>query len=131
MPSLYCDVSQRALAAAIRRDGRRRAGGTVTAAGIPAYIQGSQPVACLSWKAEKDDCRFKPTRSLRTASFCRHNIDHPGVVSRTLWREVSLLTCREQANGEGLDALVQLATGMTASSAAVPAAGKSLADNAR
>jgi hypothetical protein len=28
MPSLYCDVSQRALeAAAIRRDGRRRAGG--------------------------------------------------------------------------------------------------------
>jgi hypothetical protein len=89
-----------------------------------------------SWKAEKDDLRFKPTRSLRTASFCRHNIDHPRVVSRpliepTLWREVSLLTCREQANGEGLDALVQLATGMTASSAAVPAAGKSLADNAR
>jgi LysR family hydrogen peroxide-inducible transcriptional activator len=66
----------------------------------------------------------------------QHNVDHPGVVSRplvepTLWREVNQLTCKERANGEGLDTLVQEATGMAASSAAVPAAGRSLADNAR
>jgi LysR family transcriptional regulator, hydrogen peroxide-inducible genes activator len=66
----------------------------------------------------------------------QHGIDHPGVVSRPLvepplWREVTLLTCMERANGEGLDALVQEAAGMTAASAAVPHAGDSLADDAR
>jgi LysR family transcriptional regulator, hydrogen peroxide-inducible genes activator len=65
----------------------------------------------------------------------QHNIDHPGVISRplvepTLWRELSLLTCRERPNGDGLDTLVQEASGMTAPAAAVPAAGKGLADNA-
>lgn len=64
----------------------------------------------------------------------QHNVDHPGVVSRplvepTLWWEVNLH--KERANGEGLDTLVQEASGMAASSAAVPAAGRSLADNAR
>ena len=66
----------------------------------------------------------------------QHSIDHPGVLSRplvepTLWREASLFTCRERANGDGLDALVQEAAGITAASAAVPHAGDSLADDAR
>ena len=66
----------------------------------------------------------------------QHSIDHPGVLSRpliepTLWREASLFTCRERTNGDGLDALVQEATRMTTASARVPAAGNSLADDAR
>jgi len=66
----------------------------------------------------------------------QHSIDHPGVLSRplaepTLWREASLFTCRERTNGDGLDALVQEATRMTTASAGVPAAGNSLADDAR
>ena len=75
-------------------------------------------------------------RGMGFALMPQHNIDHPGVVSRplvepTLWREVSLLTCKERANGEGLDALVQEAAGMTAASAAIPHAGDRLADEAR
>jgi hypothetical protein len=73
-------------------------------------------------------------RGLGFALMPQHNVDRPGVVSRplvepTLWWEVNLH--KERANGEGLDTLVQEATGMAASSAAVPAAGRSLADNAR
>jgi hypothetical protein len=65
----------------------------------------------------------------------QHSIDHPEVLSRplvepTLWREASLFTCRERANGDGLDALVQEAAGMTATSAAVPHVGDRLADDA-
>jgi LysR family hydrogen peroxide-inducible transcriptional activator len=66
----------------------------------------------------------------------QHSFDHPGVLSRplvepTLSREVSLLTCKERANGDGLDALVQEAAGMTAASAALPHAGDSRSDDAR
>jgi hypothetical protein len=75
-------------------------------------------------------------RGLGFALMPQHSIDHPGVLSQpliepTLWREASLLTCRERANGDGLDALVQEAAGMTVSSAAIPQAGDSLADDAR
>jgi LysR family hydrogen peroxide-inducible transcriptional activator len=75
-------------------------------------------------------------RGLGFALMPQHAIDHPGVVSRplvepTLWREVSLFTCRERANSNGLDALVQEATRMNAASAAVSAAGNGVADDAR
>jgi LysR family transcriptional regulator, hydrogen peroxide-inducible genes activator len=75
-------------------------------------------------------------RGLGFALMPQHSIDHPGVVSRPLvepplWREVSLFTYRERANGDGLDALVQEATRMNATSVAVSTAGNSLADEAR
>jgi DNA-binding transcriptional LysR family regulator len=74
-------------------------------------------------------------RGLGLALMPQHSIDHPEVLSRplvepTLWREASLFTCRERANGDGLDALVQEAAGMTATSAAVPHVGDRLADDA-
>ena len=56
-------------------------------------------------------------RGLGFALMPQHNVDHPGVVSRplvepTLWWEVNLH--KERANGEGLNTLVQEATGMAA-----------------
>jgi hypothetical protein len=75
-------------------------------------------------------------RGLGFALMPQHSIDHPAVLSRplvepTLWREASLFTCRERANGDGLDALVQEATRMTTALAGVPAVENSLADDAR
>jgi LysR family transcriptional regulator, hydrogen peroxide-inducible genes activator len=75
-------------------------------------------------------------RGLGFALMPQHSIDHPGVLSQplvepTLWREVSLFTYRERANGDGLDALVQEATRMTTALAGVPAVGNSLANDAR
>jgi len=91
----------------------------------------------IAFDSPRDDWALELiARGLGFALMPQHNIDHPGVVSRplvepTLWREVSLLTCRERANGEGLDALVQEAAGMKAASTAVPHAGDSLADDVR
>ncbi len=62
-------------------------------------------------------------------SRCEYN--ELALIEPTLWREASLFTCRERTNGDGLDALVQEATRMTTASARVPAAGNSLADDAR
>jgi DNA-binding transcriptional LysR family regulator len=75
-------------------------------------------------------------RGLGFALMPQHSIDHPAVLSRplvepTLWREASLFTCRERANGDGLDAIVQEATRMTTALAGVPAVENSLADDAR
>ncbi|HLG84130.1 MAG TPA: LysR family transcriptional regulator [Bradyrhizobium sp.] len=75
-------------------------------------------------------------RGLGVALMPQHSIDHPAVVSRplvepTLWREASLFTYRERANGDGLEALVQEATRMTAALACIPAAGDSPAVDAR
>jgi DNA-binding transcriptional LysR family regulator len=75
-------------------------------------------------------------RGLGFALMPQHNIEHPGVVSRplvepTLWREASLFTCRDRANGDSLDALVQEATRITTALTGVPAVGNSLADDAR
>jgi len=63
-------------------------------------------------------------RGLGFALMPQHSINHPAVLSRplvepTLWREASLFTCREHANGHGLDALVQEATRMTAALAGI------------
>jgi DNA-binding transcriptional LysR family regulator len=75
-------------------------------------------------------------RGLGFALMPQHSIDHPAVLSRplvepTLWREASLFTYRERANGDGLDALMQEATRMTTVLAGIPAAGNSPADDAR
>jgi DNA-binding transcriptional LysR family regulator len=75
-------------------------------------------------------------RGLGFALMPQHSIDHPAVLSRplvepTLWREASLVTYRERANGDGLDALVQEAKRMTTALAGIPAAGNSPADDAR
>jgi LysR family transcriptional regulator, hydrogen peroxide-inducible genes activator len=91
----------------------------------------------IAFDSPRDDWALAlVARGFGFALMPQHSIDHPGVLSRplvepTLWREASLFTCRERANGDGLDALVQEAAGMTAASAAVPHAGDSLADDAR
>jgi LysR family transcriptional regulator, hydrogen peroxide-inducible genes activator len=90
----------------------------------------------IAFDSPRDDWALAlVARGFGFALMPQHSIDHPGVLSRplvepTLWREASLFTCRKRANGDGLDALVQEAAGMTAASAAVPHAGDSLADDA-
>jgi LysR family hydrogen peroxide-inducible transcriptional activator len=105
--------------------------------GLAAQLFRQHRIDCeIAFDSPRDDWALALiARGLGFALMPQHNVDHPGVISRPLvepmlWREVGLLTCRERANSEGLDTLVQEATGMAAS-AAVPAAKKSLADDAR
>lgn len=103
---------------------------------LVARLSRQQRIDCeIAFDSPRDDWTLALiARGLGFALMPQHNIDHSGVVARplvepTLWREVSLFTCGERANGEGLDALVQEATRMMAATPPFPAA--SLADDAR
>jgi LysR family transcriptional regulator, hydrogen peroxide-inducible genes activator len=91
----------------------------------------------IAFDSPRDDWALAlVARGLGFALMPQHGIDHPGVVSRPLaepplWREVSLLTCRERASSEGLDALVEEASQTAALSVPAPNAVTSLGNDTR